>query len=315
MLRYITQRLLQAIPVLLLTSIAIFGLLHLAPGDPALILAGPDADEESVAAIRQEMGLDRPLYVQYGVWIGHILRGDMGRSYVNNRPVSELILQRLPATVQLALAGLLIALTSGALTGILAALNQRRMLDWIVSSINAFAVAMPNFWFGILVILFFAVALRWLPPGGREPFAEDPVRALKFLLLPALTLAINQMAVLSRFVRSSVLDVLGDDYIRTARSKGLQERVVIARHVIPNAFIPVVTVLGIQIGRLVGGAVVIETVFAWPGVGRLLLQSVQSRDYTVVQGILLLLVTSFILANLLTDLLYGVLDPRVRVTQ
>lgn len=312
--QYIAQRFLQAILVVLLSSGAIFALLHLAPGDPALILAGPDADEAAIEAIRHEMGLDKPLYVQYGVWIGHVLRGDMGRSYVNNRPVSELIMQRIPATVQLAVAALLVALAAGTFTGILAALNRRKAIDWLVSSLNAFAVAMPNFWFGILVILLFAVTLRWLPPGGHESFVEDPVQALRFLLLPALTLAINQMAVLSRFVRSSVLDALGDDYIRTARSKGLRESAVVIRHVLPNAFIPVVTVLGLQIGRLVGGAVVIETVFAWPGVGRLMLQSVQNRDYTVVQGVLLLLVTAFILANLITDILYGVLDPRVRIT-
>jgi peptide/nickel transport system permease protein len=313
MLQYIARRLLHAIPVILLSSIVIFALLHLAPGDPALILAGPDADADTVQAVRQRMGLDQPLYVQYGIWIGQMLRGDMGRSYVNNRPVRELIMQRIPATLQLALAGLLIALTVGGITGVMAALNRRKAVDWVVSSINAFAVAIPNFWFGILVILFFAVTLRWLPPGGRGSFTDDPGRALQFLALPALTLAINQMAVLSRFIRSSVLDVLTDDYVRTAHAKGLRSRVVILRHVLPNAFMPVVTVLGIQIGGLVGGAVVIETVFAWPGVGRLLLQSVQSRDYTVVQGVLLLLVTSFILVNLLTDIMYGVLDPRVRV--
>lgn len=313
MLQYIARRLLHAIPVILLSSIVIFALLHLAPGDPALILAGPDADADTVQAVRQRMGLDQPLYVQYGIWIGQMLRGDMGRSYVNNRPVRELIMQRIPATIQLALAGLLIALTVGGITGVMAALNRSKAVDWVVSSINAFAVAIPNFWFGILVILLFAVTLRWLPPGGRGSFADDPGRALQFLALPALTLAINQMAVLSRFIRSSVLDVLTDDYVRTAHAKGLRSRVVILRHVLPNAFMPVVTVLGIQIGGLVGGAVVIETVFAWPGVGRLLLQSVQSRDYTVVQGVLLLLVTSFILVNLLTDIMYGVLDPRVRV--
>lgn len=308
------RRLLQAIPVVLLSTAAIFLLLHAIPGDPALVIAGPDASPEVVMAVRHQMGLDEPLPIQYIIWLGHVLRGDLGQSYTSGLPVAELIVQRLPATLELMLAGLLLALLVGIPSGILAAVRQRGVVDWLVSSGNAVAIAIPNFWFGILVIILFAIVLGWLPPGGRVGFTSDPIMAAKSLALPALTLAVNHTAVISRFVKASTLEVLYEDYTRTARAKGLRELVVVRRHVLRNAFIPIATVLGLQFGQLLGGAVVIETVFAWPGVGRLILQAIGNRDYVVVQGSLLMLVIAFIIVNLITDLTYSFLDPRVRLS-
>ncbi|MDQ6672723.1 MAG: ABC transporter permease [Chloroflexota bacterium] len=312
MTSYVLRRLAQAIPVLLLSSLGVFLLLHLVPGDPAIILAGPDATPEVIDAVRADMGLNQPLPVQYAVWLGHAIHGDLGRSFTSKQPVTDLIAQRLPATAELALAGILLALLVSVPSGILAALHQRRLVDWLISSLSAFAIAIPNFWFGILAILLFALVLGWLPPGGYADVIRDPGAGLKFLALPAVTLALNQAAVTSRFVKASMLDVLYEDYVRTARAKGLRERVLIRRHALRNALVPLATVLGVEFGRLLGGAVIVESVFAWPGMGRLIVQAIANRDYTVVQGALLLLVCTFILVNLLTDVAYGVLDPRIR---
>ncbi|MCC7370987.1 MAG: ABC transporter permease [Chloroflexi bacterium] len=314
MLAFTLRRLAQAIPVVFLSTVAVFLLLHLVPGDPALAIAGSDAREDTLAAIRHDMGLDQPLPVQYLRWIGRVVQGDLGRSYTTRLSVAEQISLRIPATLELSLAGLAIALLISIPTGVLAAIKERSVADWVVSSFNACAIAIPNFWFGILMILLFALALGWLPASGRGDYVREPLKAWTYLLLPALTLALNQAAVLSRFVKSSVLEVLHDDYVRTARAKGLRERLVIQRHVLANALVPVATVLGIQFGRLLGGAIVVESVFAWPGVGRLILQSIGSRDYSTVQGVLLLLVLVFVIVNLLTDLTYGLLDPRIRLS-
>lgn len=312
MLAYAIRRLVQAVPVLLLSTVAVFLLLHLVPGDPALILAGSDASDEVIAAVRQDMGLDQPLPVQYGKWLARVVSGDFGRSYTSRLPVSELIAQRIPATLELAFAAMLLVLLIGLPTGVLSAVKQRSPVDWLVSSFNGLAIAIPSFWFGILAILLFALVLGWLPPGGRVNRMEDPVRALKSLLLPAFTLALHPAASLSRLVRASMLEVLHQDYVRTAHAKGLSQRVVIGRHALRNALVPVLTVLGLQFGRLLGGAVVVESVFAWPGLGRLILDAIGNRDYAVVQAALLLLVLIFIGVNLLTDLMYGVFNPRIR---
>jgi peptide/nickel transport system permease protein len=312
MLVFALRRLVQSVPVVFLSTVGVFLLLHLVPGDPALALAGSDATPDTVRAIRTELGLDRPLPVQYGVWISRVLQGDLGRSYASKLPVAEQIAQRVPATLELTAAGLLLALLVSVPTGILAAVKERGPADWLVSSFNAFAIAMPNFWFGILMILLFGLALGWLPPSGRGDFAREPSEAWKFLVLPAATLALNQSAILSRFVKSSMLEVMHEDHVRTARAKGLREWLVVQRHVLRNALVPVATVLGIQFGRLLGGAIIVESVFAWPGVGRLILQGIGNRDYMIVQGTLLLLVVTFVFVNLLTDLAYGFLDPRIR---
>jgi peptide/nickel transport system permease protein len=312
---YVLRRLAQAVPVLILASIGVFLLLHLVPGDPAILMAGPDATPEVVEAVRRDMGLDRPLPVQYALWVQHAVTGDLGRSYVSRLPVNQLIGTALPATVELALAALLIAVVLGIPSGVLSAISRQSLPDWIITVINGLALAIPNFWLGIVLIIVFALVLGWLPPGGRVEFLSNPGLAWKTLLLPALTLGLHIAATLSRFTRASMLEVLHEDYIRTANAKGLARSVVLGRHAIRNALIPIVTVLGIQFGRLLGGAVIVESVFAWPGVGRMILQAVINRDYLLVQGALLLLVVAFIVINLLVDLLYGVLDPRIRLAR
>jgi ABC-type dipeptide/oligopeptide/nickel transport system permease component len=263
--------------------------------------------------MRQELGLDKPLPIQYGIWLSRVVQGDFGRSYAYRRPVGELILRRIPATVELALAGLALTVLVAIPTGVMAAVRQGSIFDWVASTLSGFAIAMPNFWFGILAIILFSLTLGWLPPGGMVELTRDPVGGLRFLVLPAVTLAFNQAAVLSRFVKSSVLEVLYEDYVRTARAKGLSEQQITRRHVLRTALIPIATVFGLEFGRLLGGAVIVESVFAWPGVGLLIVQGILHRDYPIVQATLLFLVISFVAVNLITDLLYGFLDPRIRL--
>ena len=305
---------LQVLPVVVLSSVGVFLLLHLVPGDPVAVLAGPDATPETIQAMRQDLGLDKPLPVQYGMWLSRVVQGDFGRSYAYRRPVGELIVQRIPATVELTLAGLTLALLVAMPTGVMAAVRQGSAFDWLASTLSGFAIAIPNFWFGILAITVFSLMLGWLPPGGLVELTRDPVGGLRFLVLPAVTLALTQAAVLSRFVKSSVLDVLYEDYVRTARAKGLSEPRITSRHVVRTALIPIATVLGLEFGRLLGGAVIVESVFAWPGVGLLIIQGILHRDYPIVQATLLLLVITFVAVNLVTDLLYGFLDPRIRLS-
>jgi peptide/nickel transport system permease protein len=310
---YILRRLLQLIPVILLSSFLVFMLLHLVPGDPAETVAGPDATPDVIAAVRHKMGLDRPLAVQYGIWLGNIARADLGNSYISKMPVIDLVGYAFPATIQLTLAALFLALVISLPLGVLASLKQASKLDLFVQGYTALGLGVPNFWLGILLILMFALILGILPPGGRIDPLQNPALGLKTLILPAVTLGIQMSAVFTRFVRTAMLEVLHEDYVRTARAKGLQERVVVVRHALRSALVPVVTVVGLQFGRLLGGAVVVESVFAWPGVGRLIIQAVEQRDYTVVQAALLWLVLVFLLINLITDILYAFLDPRIRL--
>ena len=313
MIAYILRRLLHLIPVVLLTSVLVFLLLHLVPGDPAETVAGPDATPDVIQAVRQKMGLDRPLPVQYGIWLGNVARFDLGASYISKMPVIDLVGYAFPATIQLALAGLFLALAVSLPLGVLASVKQASKLDLFVQSFTALGLGVPNFWLGILLILLFALILGILPPGGRIDPMQSPVMGLKTLILPAVTLGVQMSAVFTRFVRAAMLEVLHEDYVRTARAKGLHERVVVVRHALRSALVPVVTVVGLQFGRLLGGAVVVESVFAWPGVGRLIIQAVEQRDYTVVQAALLWLVLVFLLINLITDVLYAFLDPRIRL--
>jgi ABC-type dipeptide/oligopeptide/nickel transport system permease component len=313
MLRYILRRVLLALPTLVLASATIFLILHLIPGDPAVIVAGADATPAQVAAVRKDLGLDKPLVVQYGIWVGHVLRGNFGNSLIGKYPVWDQIRRAWPATLELTIGALVLALMIAVPLGILAALHPRSSLDRAISAFNAFAIGIPNFLLGILLILTFSLHLTHLPVSGRVPITEDPGAGLKTLILPAVTLSVGIAAVLTRFIRSALLEVLGEDYVRTARAKGLPGGAVIRRHALRNALIPVITVLGIQIGRLLGGAVIVEAVFAWPGMGRLTVQAILTRDYPIVQAALLLFVTAFIVVNLIVDIAYGVLDPRVRV--
>ena len=314
MLIFILRRVLQAIPVVFLASVGVFLLLHLLPGDPAQVLAGSDASPQTLEAIRDDMGLNQPLPVQYVVWLQHVLRGDLGKSILSKIPVSQLMAQRLPATLELAFAGEILTVLIGLPLGIIAAVKQRSKADWGITSAISLGLALPNFWLGILLIILFAVVLGWMPPGGRGDFSRDPLTALKFIALPAITLALPAAMNLSRLTKASVLEVLYEDYVRTAWAKGLNGRSVVVIHVLRNALIPVITAVGLEFGRLLGGSIIVESVFTWPGLGTLMLTSINNRDYASVQAGLLLLVMVFITVNLMTDIAYGFLDPRIRLS-
>jgi ABC-type dipeptide/oligopeptide/nickel transport system permease component len=313
MTSYIVRRILQWIPILVLSSILMFAVVRAMPGDIADVMAGPDATPDVVAAIRTEYGLDSPLPLQYFAWISHFVRGDFGTSYIYHTDNATLIFSRIPNSLLIAACALLLAVLIGLPAGLYAAVRGGKLGDVIVTAATAAAIATPDFWFGIVAILIFAVTLNWLPPGGLVSGLDDPLQFLLCLVLPSFTLALHGAAVLARFTRSAVLETLGEDYVRTARAKGISAFQVLRRHVLRNSLVPIVTMMGIMLGRMLGGAVVIESVFAWPGIGRLLVQSIANRDYGVVQAILVLLVFFFLLLNLLVDLIYAVLDPRIRI--
>lgn len=315
MTSYILRRLLDAVPTVFISSVLVFLLLRLLPGDPALVLAGGQATPDAVEALRQSMGLNDPLPQQYLIWLGHIVRGDLGTSIFTHVAVSTLLSQRLPATLELAFVGVILSTTLALLLGITAAIKQRSWVDYLISSFVGVSISVPNFWLGILMILLFSVTLGWLPPGGRGDFATDPGQAFKSLLMPAFTLALPGAVALSRLVKATMLEVLYEDYVRTARAKGLAGRAVIVGHALRNALVPVVTAVGIEFGRLLGGAVIIESIFGWAGIGTLMLTSIGNRDYTVVQSSLFILVLVFVGVNLVVDVSYGFIDPRVRVNR
>lgn len=305
MLKYIFKRLLALIPVLIGVSFFIFSLLALTPGDPANIVLGPDADEASIKIFRTEMGLDDPFLVRYGRFVYRaVLHGDIGRSYSTNRPVAGEIAHVFPATVKLAFLAVLVAVVVGIPFGIISAVKQYSLLDSVTMVLAMVGVSMPNFWIGILLILFFSVHLGWLPSSGFD--------TLSAMILPSVTLASNTLAIITRMTRSSMLEVIKSDYIRTARAKGQRESVVIWKHALGNALIPIITIVGIQFGHLLGGAILTESVFSIPGLGRLMVEGIKSRDYPVVQGGVLYIAFVFALINLLVDLLYAWVDPRIR---
>ena len=309
---YILRRLLHLIPVLFLTSVIVFLMVYLIPGDPAQTILGPDARPEQIKAVRQEMGLDKPLPVQYVIWLGRALRGNLGKSFINDYPTLQLILMKLPVTLDLTVASFLVALTISLPLGVLSAIRPRGWINWFSYYYNALAMAVPTFWLGILLVLIFGLQLKLLPTSGYVPFLSDPLKALRFLVLPAITLGAYVSAVLARFLKAALLETLHQDYVRTARSKGLLEQSVIMGHALKNALIPVVTVLGLQFGAFMGGAVITEAIFDYPGMGRMLLYAILTRDYSVVQGTILFVVTAFVLINLVTDVVYAFLDPRIR---
>lgn len=315
MLVFAFRRVLQAIPVLILASIAIFLLLRLIPGDLAVVLAGTKGSPEVIAALRQELGLDQPLPVQYVVWLSHIVRGDLGTSGLSGQPISVLLFRVVPASLELAAAAMVLIMVIGMTTGILAALHPRGSLAWVISGFNSLAIAVPNFWFGILAITLFSVTWQVLPPGGQADFSRDPGLAVKSFILPAITLALPGAGGLSRFVKGAMLDVLNGDYVRTARAKGLTGRRVVLSHALRNALIPIITILGLQFGFLIGGVVIVEYTFGWPGVGRLILAAINNRDYAIVQAALLFLIVVYLLVNLTVDLLCGLADPRIRLSR
>jgi peptide/nickel transport system permease protein len=310
---YILRRLLQAIPVVFFSTFLVFMVIHLIPGDAAAVLAGPNATPEALAAIRTDMGLDQPLLIQYLVWVSHLLQGDLGRSTLSGQPIIKLLQARAPATIELTLAAMLISMAIAVPLGILSATHVRGRLEWLISTIQSLWPAIPNFWAGILAIIFFSLVLHWLPPRGRIADGNDLGNSIKSLILPSTTLALYLAAGLSRFIKFNLLEVFFDDYVRTARAKGLDNTTVVYRHALRNAMLPVITILGVQFASLLGGTVIIEAVFSWPGVGGLMLDGISNRDYAVVQGGLLLLVLLFIIINLLVDLTYALIDPRLRI--
>ncbi len=310
-IRYIIQRLISTVFVVFGITFVVFFIIQLVPGDPARVILGVAASEENVVALRERLGLNEPMLVQYGQWVLGLLQGDLGNSLVTSQSVSQQILHRLPATATLALAGLLVGLTIAIPAGILSALKPHSKLDISASLLSQIGVSIPDFWLAILLILLFSLTLGWLPSQGYTPFLENPVDWLFHLILPALTVGIISGSIQTRFIRSAMLDVLHEDYIRTARAKGLGERRVIGYHALRNALITIVTIIGLQLTALLSAVVVVEVVFSWPGLGRLTLEAVLDRDYPLLQGAVFTLATILALINLGTDLVYFFIDPRI----
>jgi peptide/nickel transport system permease protein len=312
MTTYILKRLVSMIPVLLLVSLVIFSLIHLTPGDPVVAMLGEEATPEARDRLRAQLGLDQPIPVQYVSWLTRALRGDLGRSIRTNQPVSEAISERLPVTIELAVIALAIALTIALPAGIIAATRRGTWADIGSTVMSLLGVSMPNFLLAVFLVYVFSLTLRWLPPIGFTSLNQDVVGNLKGMIMPAITLGAFAAAATARLTRSTLLEVLGQDYIRTGWAKGLNENAIIRRHAMKNAMIPVVTVVGLQLGNLLGSAIVTETIFALPGIGRLVVDSIYQRDFPLVQGVTLYLALIFLFVNLMVDLIYGYLDPRIR---
>jgi ABC-type dipeptide/oligopeptide/nickel transport system permease component len=300
---YVLRRLVLAVPTLVGVTLVVFALIRLVPGDPARLVLGLQASEEEVQRLRVQLGLDQPLPVQYARFLARLLQGDLGRSVVTGEPVLREIGARLPATVQLAVTSTVVATLAGVALGVVSATRQYSWWDYAVMTVALFGISLPVFWLGLMLMLLFSVHLRWLPAGGYGTPAH--------LVLPTVTLAAFSVAIIARMTRSSLLEVLHQDYVRTAWAKGLSSRAVVLRHALKNALIPVVTVIGLQFGGLLGGAILTETVFAWPGMGRLLVGAIVARDYPVVQGTVLVFAALFTLVNLAVDVLYAYVDPRI----
>lgn len=330
---YITKRIFMLIPVLLGVSLLAFLLIHLAPGDPAVTMAGEHASSQTINAIRVKYGLDKPLYIQYGIWLKQALRGDMGRSIVSNDFVMREIMDRFPNTFELTIFAMIIAVIVGSIAGIVSASKQYSFLDYSTMGLALFGVSMPVFWLGIMLMMIFGVFLRWLPISGRINIAisfnritglyvldslitgnfKAFIDVIKHLILPGIALGTIPMATIARVTRSSMLEVLRQDFIRTERAKGLSERIVIYKHAVRNAMIPVITVIGLNFGLLLAGAILTETVFSWPGIGRYVVNAVGMRDYPAVQGCVMFFAFMFVIVNLITDILYVYIDPRIKI--
>ena len=312
MYAYIVKRLLLAIPTILIISVFVFSLQKLLPGDPILVMAGEERDPQTIAYLRERYRLNDPIPVQYVAWLGAAVQGDLGISLRTNQPVLHLIAQKLPATIQLAVMAIVIAFLIGVPMGILAATHKNTVLDYVANIVALSGLSIPNFWLGIMLILLVSVQLKWLPASGYEPIFDDPVRSLRTMIMPAFVLGNALAATLMRHTRSSMLSVLNSDYIRTARAKGLPERSVILQHSFRNAMLPIVTIGALLFGDLLAGAVLTEQIFTIPGFGKLIVDAVFNRDYAVVQGVVLCTAVGFILMNLLADVLYVLLNPRMR---
>lgn len=312
MIGYILRRILQLLPVLLIASTGIWAMIYAVPGNPVAAMVGENATPELVEAVTARLGLDKPVHEQYWNWLTHALQGDFGLSIQNREPVLDLIVQRIPATIQLALAATLVGLLLGVPVAVVSALKPGGWLDRLLSGWSALALGVPTFWLGILLILLFAVKLRWLPSAsGYVSIFDSPWQALRNIVLPATTLGVYVSGIFARFLRASLLGELKADYVRTARSKGLPERDVIGRHVMRNALLPFVTIVGLMMATFIGGTVVTEAVFTYPGLGRLLIQAISTRDYPLIQGCILFILVVFVVINLAVDMLYAYIDPRI----
>jgi peptide/nickel transport system permease protein len=314
MIRYITRRLLEMLIVLFGVTVAVFLMLKLTPGDPATAILGVQATPAEVARVRQALGLDQPIYVQFGLWFANLLQGDLGVSYISKKPVLELITTRFPVTLELTIFAMLLAVIFGIPAGMISAARRYTPLDYTITSLSLFGVSLPAFWFAILLILLFSLYLGWLPASGYVPWRRGVWPHMKSMIMPSISLGLFLMGSLARFSRASMIETLVKDYIRTANAKGLARPVVLWRHALKNALIPTVTVLGIQFGALLGGAIITEQVFAFPGVGTMLLTAVNQRDFPVVQGLTLVIAVAFTLTNLVVDVLYTWLNPRIRLS-
>jgi len=304
MFQYVLKRLLSTLPVLLGISLLLFFMLRMLPGDPAQVLAGQMASPEDIKIIRHQLGLDKPIFVQYGLFLSRLAKLDLGRSARTQNPVIKEIWARLPNTMLLALAAISLACLFGIPAGIISAVRPYTWIDYLFTSMALFGISMPVFWLGLMLVVIFSIMLQWLPAGGTGSW--------KHMVLPSFTLAAFVVAFITRITRASMIETLSQDYTTTARSKGLKEQVVIVKHALKNALIPIITVVGLQFGLLLGGAVLTETVFAWPGLGRLIVDSILARDYPVIQGTILIFGLLYILVNLVVDLLYAYIDPRIR---
>ncbi len=312
MARYVLRRAGQAAVVLLGVSLIVFALMQLVPGDPVRVALGTRFDQETYDALRARAGLDQPLPVQYAQYLGNALTGDLGVSFRSGQPVTASLLERLPATLSLAGVALLIALLIAVPLGLISATRSGKVSDYVATVFSQIGVSIPDFWMAILLIVLFTSTLGWLPPSGYVPFTEDPVDWLAHIVLPAVTVGVVSGSILTRFVRSAVLESMGQEHVRTATAKGLPGSLVLRRHVLRGALVPILTVTGVQLATLLGGVVVVEVIFAWPGLGRLTYDAVAARDYPLMQGAVLMFAAVFLLVNLLVDLLYAALDPRIR---
>jgi len=313
--RLIVQRFLQFIPVLLVSTMLVFTVVRLAPGDPATAQFGPRASDaryaDAVRLYREQLGLSKPIYIQYLLWLKQVARGNFGDSIRSNQPVLFVIAQKLPATLELAFAGILFGLVLGIPLAIVAALRRGSIFDTIATVLSVIGLAIPGFWLGMLLLYVFALTLHVLPASGFTPLTQDPGRNLRQLIMPMITLGVYELALVTRFLRAEMIEVMGNDYIRSARAKGLAERTVIVRHALKNAMIPLVTVIALEVGYLLGGVVVVEQVFGWSGIGWLVFQAISNRDYPIIQGVVVMIAVGYSFANLFADILYAWLDPRI----
>ncbi|MEN6410341.1 MAG: nickel ABC transporter permease [Anaerolineaceae bacterium] len=314
MFNYFIRRLLSLLPIFFLMTIIVFVLIRMVPGDPVDVMYGSEGmDEARREVLRHDLGLDQSIVIQYARWLGRAVTGDLGRSYRAQMPVMTLIGQRLPATLVLSVAAMIISVLIAIPLGVIAAVKRNTWADFAAMAIAILGLSLPNFWIGILLVLIFSIALKWLPSIGYVPLSGGIGTSLSHLILPAITLGASLAGTTTRLTRSTVLEELGKDYVRTARGKGLPEKMVLMGHALRNALIPTVTMIGLQLGFLIGGTVVVEVVFAWPGIGMLLVDSIFARDYPVVQGVILVIAVFVVIINILVDVVYTILDPRIRL--